>query len=141
MARTVLPSWAVRVLMRRYIVSGMSSVVLMALIISYLIRHINMDLLIYAYPLERAQDFLPSLPRRFLLIDGKRFEHLEFSRHPLLPFAVYNFPTAALVWANTTDTPSRSQFVQHLAHSCDRQTNRFGHFGQGHSWIIFQHKQ
>ena len=73
MARTVLPSWAVRVLMRRYIVSGMSSVVLMALIISYLIRHINMDLLIYAYPLERAQDFLPSLPRRFLLIDGKRF--------------------------------------------------------------------
>ena len=35
MARTVLPSWAVRVLMRRYIVSGMSNVVLMAYSISH----------------------------------------------------------------------------------------------------------
>ena len=35
MARTVLPSWAVRVLMRRYIVSGMSKVVLMAYSISH----------------------------------------------------------------------------------------------------------
>ena len=35
--------------MRRYIVSGMSKVVLMARIISYLLRRINMDLLIYAY--------------------------------------------------------------------------------------------
>ena len=47
MARTVLPSCAARVLMRRYIVSGMSKVVLMARIISYPLRRTNMDLLIY----------------------------------------------------------------------------------------------
>ena len=35
MARTVIPSWAVRVLIRRYIVSGMSKVVLMAYSISH----------------------------------------------------------------------------------------------------------
>ena len=40
--------------MRRYIVSGMSKVVLMARIISYLLRRINMDLLIYAYKVALA---------------------------------------------------------------------------------------
>ena len=53
MARTVLPSWAVRVLMRRYIVSGMSKVVLMRGLYHAPLRRINMDLLIYGRRVER----------------------------------------------------------------------------------------
>ena len=47
--RTVRPSSADRALMRRYIVSGMSKVVLMAHSISHRHLRCNMDLLIYAF--------------------------------------------------------------------------------------------
>ena len=54
MDRTVIPSCAVRVLILRYIVSGMSSVVLMGAIIPNPAPRCNMDLLIYAFPFHRA---------------------------------------------------------------------------------------
>ena len=47
--RTVRPSSADRALMRRYIVSGMSNVVLIADSLSYRSMRYNMDLLIYAF--------------------------------------------------------------------------------------------
>ena len=58
--------------------------------------------------------------------------------HSLPGPAIHHFPMPAFVRANATDTSGRFQFIQHLAHSCNRQANCFGHFGQGHSLIIFQ---